>query len=553
MNVFDLRPLYALRPRGAPMGQWAAGPTPDLIDLGDPWSAGDEIYELRPDAPLLAYVARDGAWVPPAPPLPPLGPEQQAAYDAIVHRQTCFITGPAGTGKTECIMRAVADLRAQGRAIAMTGSTGVAAVHAGGVTIHSFLGTGRCSSHREALKHFRTLKSDAVDKARKRIDRVHMIVVDEVSMLTGDYIGMMDWWLRRIKYSDKPFGGIPVVFVGDLLQLPPVVTPDDEKYLKNKYAFQSAAWLKNVRGIYLRKGYRQDDAEFRKHLMRIRSGSAPDDTLEYFNQRVGAELEDPDPMLLFPMNRETDAVNAERFDHLRGQIVKFAATFTGHPGWQDMLRKNAPVDVDMELKLGAAVLVTKNNFSFGYHNGMRGTIVDFTKDGIKVKTVKGATVCVRQETWETKDASGAALASMTQYPLRLAWAMTVHRGQGATVDALEYDPTSSFERGQCYVALSRVRSLTGLRLTRPLKSRYVRASQLCVDYYRTLLKEPSACLSASTSPATIPTTLITTTSSSSGSRASGSPPTSTANTRPPHLLPVSLSTTTSLPESDPPF
>jgi hypothetical protein len=314
-------------------------------------------------------------------------------------------------------------------------------------------------------------------------------------MLHGDYIEMMSYWLCRIaavigdeKRANMPFGGWQIIFVGDFLQLPPVITARDK--VKYKYAFQSPAWLKaNMEVHYLKKGYRQDDPEFRKHLMRVRCGRCPEDTLNYFNRRHRAKIEGAKPTRIFSTNAEVDRVNDIQLDKLPGDEVEHTAKITGHEKWIEAMRSNLVCEEHLRLKVGAEVLFIKNNRAAGYANGTRGRVESLDK-GVFVRTYDGALIDVPRESWEMCNAQGAALATAEQYPLLLAWAVTVHRSQGQTLPYLSYDPCHAFERGQVYVALSRARSYDGLRLANRLSAAQVRASKACVVFYKSINEPP---------------------------------------------------------------
>ena len=458
----------------APFNRWS------LLSVAAPDGAIHARVSDGVQQPL--HVRRGGVWHAWE---PPLGPEQQAAYDAALVGASVFITGPGGCGKSEVIRRIVRDLRLKGVTVAVTGSTGVAAVGLGGCTLHSFLGSG----------HHATIQALAADISEKRLksarDRIpctDVIVVDEVSMLHGDYIDMMHWWLCFVcglQADDAPMAGKQVIFVGDFLQLPPVIL--DGERIVHKYAFQSPAWarLAPVTSMLLTNYRQSDDAEFRRHLFRIRKGAAPDDTLDYFNARVGAALPgNGEPTRLCAVNRQVDTINLTRLSGLKGRARTYKATYAGHPGFQEALKRSLPCEDELELKVGAEVMCTVNNMEGGYVNGTRGVVRDMDARCVRVESSAGVMLNVERHTWEMNNIHQELLASVTQFPLRLAWALTIHKSQGSTLDAMVLDPSCIFERAQAYVALSRVRSLAGLSLSSPLRANHVRASKLVVDWYR---------------------------------------------------------------------
>ncbi len=356
------------------------------------------------------------------------------------------------------------------------------------MTIHSTLGLGVSSNLKEGRKF---IGPNTLAKAQDRLRDVSAIVVDEVSMLTGDYLDMVDWWLNLVSDhapgQTKPFGGFQIILVGDMLQLPPVIRDPGE--VAKKYAFQSDAWRgADIEPVYLTECFRTEDPDLFKHLNRIRRGVVNDETMEYFRPCVGRQL--TDPTRLYPTNQQAFDYNTERLDALPGEPVMFEASFDGNSKWWPAMQDNCIAEEVLSLKVGAPVLFLKNNRALGYVNGMRGTVIAFHDDDaveVEVTDQTGAgRIMVRTETWEMKDANERLLASMTQFPLKLAWAVTVHKSQGMSLDLVECDLSRCFERGQAYVALSRARRHDGLSLSVPLRRSNVRASKQCVDYYAEL-------------------------------------------------------------------
>ncbi len=412
-----------------------------------------------------------------------LSEEQQAAYDAALAGGNLLITGPGGVGKSELVTQIIKGLEADGKNVHVTASTGVAAIRVGGCTIHSYLGTG-LSFNKEALRNeFARGFVPRIDKIEKRFRSTDVLIVDEVSMLTGDFLEMMDWWIKRHRTSPAPFGGLQLILSGDFLQLPPVVTP--RMRVRTKYAFRSPAWERgNFKVCHLETCFRQDDEELLKHLLRIRRGVVPFDTQKYFKERVGVELDEP--TRLYSTNSKVFEVNMRFLGQLPGEVQEFEATFDGDAEhYAEKLVKSCIADYCVELKVGAPVLFLRNQYEDNeliIVNGQRGKVVSLDDGMIQVES-HGRVHNVEPVEWEYKDADQKVLCTMFQIPLKLAWALTIHKSQGMTLDSLLCDVSSCFAEGQVYVALSRVRAIEGLALTAGLDAKKVQACKEAIRFY----------------------------------------------------------------------
>lgn len=402
-----------------------------------------------------------------------LGLEQRLAYDDVMRGKNVFVTGGGGTGKSVLIKTLVDSLRSQGARVAVAASTGVAAVNIGGLTIHSVLCSG-ISGNIDELKQYANRKMGLLERADKYLGNLEVLVIDEVSMLTGDYIGMMDWWLRHIRQVNDFFGGVQVVFVGDLLQLPPVVVRDE--VIKDHYAYMNPVWDQcGLQYHYLKEVFRQEDPEFKRMLADVRRGENTHVALPYFNRRVGADLGRL-PTRLCPKNVQVDKINQDHLKRIGSSSEMYTAEFSGNKNWCDMLAKNCIAPEYLELKIGAPVLFLTNDRSAGHYNGMRGVVHDMLEDRVRVETDKGDVVDVCEHEWSITGSNGRVLATMSQIPLKLAWALTVHKAQGMTLDWMCFEPSGTFAEGQTYVALSRARSLDGLSLQTKLLEDHIRVS-----------------------------------------------------------------------------
>jgi len=415
-----------------------------------------------------------------------LSPEQREAYDLAMDGRNVFVTGPGGVGKSEVVNQIIDGFHMDGKNVYVTASTGVAAIRVGGSTIHSYLGTGIAFNKDSLRKDFARGYVPRLEKIEERFRKTEVLVVDEVSMLTGDYLEMMDWWIKRHRTSTAPFGGIQLVFSGDFLQLPPVIKRSMK--VATKYAFQSPAWERaDFQTVHLETCFRQDDEELLKHLLRIRRGVVPFDTDKYFRERVGVELDEP--TRLYSTNQKVFEVNMQYLTQLPGEVREYEATFEGDADkYAEKLVKNCIADFCVELKVGAPVIFLRNRYEDGHLsvvNGQRGKVIGFEEGRVQVVS-DGCTYDVDPVEWEYKDADQKVLCTMHQMPLKLAWALTIHKSQGMTLDSLHCDVASCFEKGQVYVALSRVKSVGGLSLSAPLDAKKVQACREALDFYEAL-------------------------------------------------------------------
>lgn len=416
-----------------------------------------------------------------------LGKSQFKAHSAAMTRQNILVTGPGGTGKSELMNQVIKDFRLRQTPVAVTASTGVAALRVGGSTIHSFLGTNICGNIDQLRKAYTRDEIHLNGDRYSRLLEAEVIIVDEVSMLTGDYIDMMDYHLRDITSIEEPFGGKQMIFCGDFLQLPPVVK--NRRGVSTHFAFQAEAWKDaSVKRMTLNENFRQTDVEFRKHLDAIRFGDLPPKTRDFLRESVQRPLDVEEPMRLYPLNRRVDALNKKKLAGLVTPTREYRAHFTGNQRLWQTLEKHCLVPAKLHLKTGARVMLCKNDYQEGYRNGQRGVLVDHTESGdwgdrLFVELDGGGEVRVDPHCFEWKNDKGDILATMEQYPIKLAWAVTIHKSQGQTLDNVICDLRGVFEHGQCYVALSRVRSETGLSLVSAITRRQVRAHSACVEYY----------------------------------------------------------------------
>lgn len=395
---------------------------------------------------------------------------QSTALKVLQTGANVFLTGEPGSGKTHTINAYVQWLRERGIEPAITASTGIAATHIGGLTIHSWSGIGV----RQDLSPY---DLDTIASSRKVIERArgtNVLIIDEVSMLSRDLLSMVDVVLREVRQRDTPFGGMQVVLVGDFFQLPPVVRRGEQKgdieyedaAPRAPFAFTSIAWdALNPIVCYLHEQHRQSDAAFAKLLGALRKGEADGAVHEILSTRaVGAGDIPADIPRLFSHNANVDSLNQARLGELGGKQQSYLMTSRGPAHLVENLKRGCLSPESLQLRQDAEVMFTKNDPAGRFVNGTLGVVEAFTADGVPVvRTKSGVRIEVEPAEWKMED-SGKTLARISQLPLRLAWAITVHKSQGMTLDAAAIDLSQAFEYGQGYVALSRVRSLDGLYL-----------------------------------------------------------------------------------------
>lgn len=371
-----------------------------------------------------------------------------------------FLTGPAGSGKTYVLNRYIEYLEKNKVPVAVTASTGIAATHMGGRTIHSWSGVG-------VKKYFTkkdTYKLLNNHKVRERVEHAKVLIIDEISMLEARVLDLIDTACRLLRSNNHPFGGLQVVFCGDFFQLPPVHKNGEPK---PGFAYTSAAWKKaDPVTCYLQKQYRQQDARFLELLNTIRAGSAGDEVGKILMERHLKNVEGfPKPTRLRTHNADANAINEFELQKIDAPEHKYQMVSRGDPELVAELKDACLAPEELVLKKGAVVMFVKNNFDKGYVNGTLGTVVDFDKDtDYPIIEIKDSRVLAEPEQWSIEDDDDQVLAAIMQVPLRLAWAITVHKSQGMSLDCAEIDLSKAFLEGMGYVALSRVRTLSGIKL-----------------------------------------------------------------------------------------
>ena len=412
----------------------------------------------------------------------------QAAFELIVESgSNVFITGKAGTGKST-FLAWLRDTTA--KTLAVLAPTGVAALNVQGQTIHSFFRFMPGITVEDAKKRAAEIKKDIFYK------HIKTIVIDEISMVRADLLDCIDVFLRTVLKKRAPFGAVQMIFIGDLYQLPPVVTSQDREHFKaaydSPYFFSSQVMARGdfkLEFVELEKVYRQKDERFIDMLNAVRRNEVTADIVEALNERVNDSADGADPgcIHLTTTNDAAGRINEE----MLGRLKKKLHTFTAHVQG-DFDLKQAPADLELRLKEGAQVMMLTNNSEGLWVNGTIGTVAHIDEAGLDVHLPDGITVDVEPYKWtlyryvydkEKKSLSQESIGTFLQYPLTLAWAVTIHKSQGKTFDRVDVDfGRGTFAHGQAYVALSRCRTLEGMTLRQPLKKSHIIMDWRVVKY-----------------------------------------------------------------------
>ena len=406
---------------------------------------------------------------------------QAQALDILKMGKNVFVTGPAGSGKTHVVTEYIKYLKSHKVEVGITASTGIAATHMGGMTIHAWTGMGiKGGMHEIDLQALAEKPYLA-----KRFANAQVLIIDEVSMLHHFRFDMIDTILRHVKKNDRPFGGMQVVLVGDFFQLPPISRMGEQAA---QFIYTSDAWKSGAFTVcYLAEQFRQKDDVSLSILNEIRAGEISDESREHLRTRyveilkgvaenddeteAGATVAAPfiEPTRLFTHNADVDMLNTVELGKIEADEFEYTMTSKGKPHLVESLKKTCLAPEILRLRKGARVMCVKNNFEAGYVNGTLGVVVSCGPGVPPVVRVSGINgegaknITLEPATWKIEE-DGHMLAEITQYPLRLAWAITVHKSQGMSLDAVEVDLSKSFTPGMGYVALSRVRTLAGLRI-----------------------------------------------------------------------------------------
>lgn len=425
-----------------------------------------------------------------------------------------FITGPGGTGKSTILKRIVEGMK--NKAVAVVAFTGVAAMHVQGETVNSFFGLPGHSG----LSYLKWNNLPPRDKAR--FQALDVLIIDEVSMLSADHLDALNNKLQAARRSEAPFGGVRVLLFGDPYQLPPVKDNKDQlmheklsaKYPMGMWFFEAHVYEDaNFEVIELKTNHRAKGAEFIETLRLVRKGMASSDTIQYFNTRLGKEPPFETFTTIVSRNAEVDRINGEHLEAIDSPERVFEATVS----WPNPNTRSGPInwnkvtpEKELVLKVGAQVMFIKNDDQGGqlidgerklrWANGDQGTVQEMSEDGASlfIRVAEGQTFKVQRSTWDDvrhfavkkilpngaqrDDLDPQINFRITQFPIRLSWAITIHKSQGQTYSSMKFDPSGAFEVGQTYVALSRATGLEAIGLLTPLEQNHIKVSPVIAHF-----------------------------------------------------------------------
>ncbi|MFN8790163.1 MAG: DEAD/DEAH box helicase [Bdellovibrionales bacterium] len=385
-----------------------------------------------------------------------LNPDQSQALDLLKSGENVFLTGGAGCGKSFVIKHFTRDL--DPRQMPILASTGAAAVLLGGRTFHSFFGLGIMEGGPEAT--FQRASQDR--RLMKRLNEVEGVILDEVSMISGEALKLAESLARKARDSEHPWGGLRIIAVGDFAQLPPVTRQGPRDW-----AFKNPVWERTGFLSYrLTRNERVQDEMYLNVLNKVRLGEMDEDVRDFLNRHQFVHDEECPATRLFPRREQALQYNLKKLGQLPAEEIAIDSIYFGTERHQEIMMKQGPVPQRLVLKVGAEVLFIQNDPNKRWVNGTRGTIVQIEDDKIIVEKFRGRDVTVEKQQFSYLDADGNVVASVIQFPLALAYATTIHKSQGATLEELWCDLSNLWEPGQAYVALSRLRYARGLKILR---------------------------------------------------------------------------------------
>jgi len=415
-----------------------------------------------------------------------LSKSQRLAADMVSEGRNIFVTGPAGTGKSYLLNYFRNEYKSE--SFHVTASTGIASINVSGQTLHSWAGLGLGNLPLNEL--LRNIMSAKGSHMKKKLRKAKILAIDEISMISADIFDLLNELLKAVRESNKAFGGIQLILFGDFLQLPPIAKYGEEV----RFCFESEAWNEaNIETINLTEIYRQSDSKLIEMLNRLRFGEINKDDIEILRSRYKQIDNDKlfQATILGTHNIQVEKINLEKLNRLKGNERTFKAKFDGKKEKIEFLKKNCIVPENLTLKIGSQVMMLKNTYSKqGIINGSIGIIRDFDdrKGYPLVEFSNGELIKIMPEEWciskfNENTAEVEIEAMMIQIPLLLAWAITVHKSQGMTLEKIKCSLGNAFAEGQVYVAISRVKTINGLFID-SFNINNIKANKKVIEFYK---------------------------------------------------------------------
>jgi ATP-dependent exoDNAse (exonuclease V) alpha subunit len=405
--------------------------------------------------------------------------DQELGWELLNGSDNIFLTGEAGSGKSYLIRQFIKSKNL--RQFPVLASTGAAAVLVGGRTFHSFMGLGIM----EGGVHKTIEKALKDKKLKKRLKEIEGFVVDEISMLSGSTIYAADQICRLVRETPQPWGGLRVIMVGDFAQLPPV----ERNKLSREWAFRSPTWeTSDFKSVLLKQNMRSQNSEFLNVLNLIRKGLADESVAEFLNSKK-SDLDidsDFEGTRLFPLRQQAESYNLKELHKLDGKLYQFSTEYSGSSQHIEALKKSGPLSEELFLKLNALVMLRQNDPKMRWVNGSTGFIRKIEDDFLEVELLNRKVVEISPADFSLLNADGQVVANARNFPISLAYATTIHKAQGMTLDRLQVNLKSLWEPGQAYVAVSRITDPTELKVE-DWHTSSIKADPIVISFYEQLI------------------------------------------------------------------